>query len=109
MVWLFICVCMHVTILLYILEFERPELRDVNKCVVPEYAHRWEELGILLHFKQSELAIILSDFRNDAKQCCRNLLSTWLEKNSNASWDQLIRAIDDLPPSCSETAYQGVN
>ena len=85
-------------ILLYIsIEYRRPELRDVYKYVVPEYAHKWRYLGALLHFKQAELDIIFSNFRNDAEECCRNLLSRWLEKSSNATWHQLFLAIDDLP------------
>ena len=77
---------------------------------MPKYAHRWRYLGALLHFKQSELDIIFSNFRNDTEECCRSLLSRWLEKCENASWDHLLRAIDDLPPSIdSETACQGLN
>ena len=92
------------------LELKRPELRHVYKYVVPEYAHRWRYLGALLGFKQSELYIIFSNFRNDTEECCRSLLSRWMEKCENASWDHLFRAIDDLPPSFhSETACQSMN
>ena len=78
------------------------------KYVIPEYAHGWRDLGVLLHFKQAELEIIFRDFRNDSKECCKRLLSRWLEKSPNATWDQLFSAIDDLPP-LSEVAFQGVN
>ena len=84
---------------------KRPTLCDVYKFVVPECAHNWRYLGTLLHFKQAELGIIFSNFRNDAEECCRSLLSRWLEKNPDASWDQLFSAVDDLP----ELAYQGIN
>lgn len=85
-------------ILLYVsIEYKRPKLRDVYKYVVPQYAHKWRYLGALLHFEQAELDIIFSNFRNDAEECCRNLLSRWLEKSSNATWHQLFLAIDDLP------------
>ena len=67
------------------------------KYVVPEYAHNWRYLGALLNFKHAEMENIFSDFRNDSKECCRHLLSTWLEKNPDASWNQLFSAIDDLP------------
>ena len=77
---------------------KRPELRDVYKYVIPEYAYNWRSLGELLHFKPAELEIIFSDYRNDCKECCRRLLSSWLEKDPNASWDRLLSAIDDLPP-----------
>ena len=80
------------------------------KYVVPKCEHRWRYLGALLHFEQAELDIIFSNFRNNTEECCRSLLSRWLEKCVNASWDLLVRAIDNLPPSFhSETAYEGMN
>ena len=80
------------------------------RYVVPQYAHKWRYLGALLHFEQHELETIYSNFRNDAKECCRSLLSRWLEKYHDASWDQLLSAIDNLFP-LSETVhvYRGVN
>ena len=89
------------------IEYKRPELRDVYKYVIPEYAHRWGDLGVLLYFKQAELEIIFRDFHN-SKECCKRLLSAWLEKSPNATWDQLFSAIDDLLP-LSEVTFQGVN
>ena len=78
-------------------EYKRPEHRDLYKYVVPEYAHEWRDLGVLLNFKQAELEIIFKDFRNDSRECCKTLFCRWLEKSSNATWDQLLLAIDDLP------------
>ena len=78
------------------------------KYVVPEYAHKWQYLGSLLNFRQAELGIIFSNFRNDAEECCRDLLSRWLEKNPIASWDQLFSAIDNLPPHY-KIAHQSMN
>ena len=105
------CICYVIVVHPFIsLEFKRPKLRHVYKYVVPEYAHRWRYLGALLGFKQSELELIFSNFRNDTEECCRSLLSRWLEKCKNTSWDHLLRAIDDLPSSFhSETACQGMN
>ena len=95
MLYLLYC-CMYLCI-----EYKRPELRDVYRYVVPKYAHKWRYLGALLKFKQAELDIIFSNFRNDAEECCRSLLSRWLEKSPNATWD-------DFPP-LSEVTFQGVN
>ena len=89
----------------YIIENERPTLCDVYRYVVPNYAHKWRYLGALLHFNQAELNIIFSNFRNDSEECCRSLLSRWLEKTANASWNQLFAAIDEL----SSLPYQGMN
>ena len=77
-------------------EYKTPTLHDVYKYVVPKHAHMWEHLGALLHFSQAELDIILANYFYDNKKCCGKLLSMWLQKNCDASWDQLLTAIDDL-------------
>ena len=102
-----LCVDIYICMYTYI-GYKRPELRDVCKYVIPEYAHNWRSLGELLHFKPAKLEIIFSDCRNDCKKCCRRLLSSWLEKDPNASWDRLLSAIDDLHP-LSEIDSQGMN
>ena len=90
--------------------YKRPALRDVYKYVVPKYAHNWRYLGASLNFDHAEMEIIFSDFRNDSKECCRHLLTNWLEKNPDASWDQLFSVIDDLPQTpLPEIAHQGMN
>ena len=78
--------------------------------MVPKFAHKWRYLGALLHFDQPELDIIFSDFRNDSEECCRRLFSRWLEKTVDASWHQLLLAIDDvLQPKLLEISCQGMN
>ena len=71
------------------------------KHVVCRYAPKWRFLGTLLRVDEADLDIIHSDCPNDSKECCRRLLSTWLEKFPDALWDQLLSAIDDL-------SYQGI-
>ena len=82
---------------MHTIENERPTLRDVCRHVVPNYAHKWRYLGAQLELNQAELEIIFSNFRNDAEKCCIDLMSRWLNKNPNATWDQLLMAIDNLP------------
>ena len=90
-----------------IIESRRPTLRDVYRYVVPQYAHKWRLLGAELCFDQAELDIIFSNFRNDSEECCRNLLSRWLNKNSDATWDQLLISIDNLPQQCIVSEFTG--
>ena len=78
------------------------------RYVVPNYAHEWRYLGALLKFEQAELDIIFSDYRNDSKECCRSLLSQWLNKHHDASWNQLFSAINDIS-SLSGPTLQGIH
>ena len=107
-IWLHVMLYLLYCCTYLFIEYKRPELRDVYKYVIPQCAHGWRDLGVLLHFKQTELETIFKDLRNDSKECCKRLLSTWLEKSPNATWNQLFSAIDDLPP-LSEGTFQGVN
>ena len=78
--------------------------------MVPKCAHKWRYLGALLQFDQAELDIIFSNFRNDSEECCRCLLSRWLQKTADASWDQLLAAVDDvLQEKLPESTCQGKN
>ena len=89
----------------------RPTLRDVQRHVIPNYAHKWRHLGTQLEFSEAELEIIFSNFRNDSEKCCRDLVSRWLSKNPNATWDQLLTAINNLPQqsTISEFTSTGEN
>ena len=79
-------------------------LREVYRYVVPQYAHKWRDLGVLLYFDECELEIIFSNAGNDSEECCRHLLSRWLQKSTDASWNTLLLAIDELP----EFSHQGL-
>ena len=103
------CNCVYVSLCVMIGK-KTPTLHDVYKYVVPKCAHKWKFLGVLLHFDQEELDIIFSNFQNDSEECCRSLLSRWLEKNSVASWNQLLSAIDGLPEyPLPKTTSHGMN
>ena len=54
---------------------------------------------MLLSFDECELDIVFSNFPNDSEQCCKKLLSRWLQKEPHASWDQLHLAISKLANS----------
>ena len=85
----------------------RPTLREVYRYVVPQHAHKWKQLGAQLCFNQAELDIIFSNFHNDSEECCRNLMSRWLNKNSEATWYQLLTAIDNLPQQFLVSEHTG--
>ena len=77
------------------------------RYVVPQYAHKWRQLGAQLHFDQAKLDIILSNFQRDSEGCCRDLLHRWLDKNSSATWNQLLTVIDNLPQESFTNENQG--
>jgi len=74
---------------------ERPLFRDLCDYVVPLAATSWKELGVhLLDPKyQGELMIIEADYPQNAKKCCQIVLQKWLTTKVNATWGQLIQAL----------------
>ena len=63
--------------------------------VIPEAAAHWWYLGIqLLKSRMGTLSTIKANYPQDVNRCCQALLEKWLESQSDASWDQLIEALE---------------
>ena len=62
---------------------------------IPHMAPHWYEIGIqLLNDNQEpQLDVIKSDYGNDHKQCCIQMLWYWLKANSKANWQQLLNSL----------------
>ena len=60
-----------------------------------EIASKWYELGLELVDSQI-LKVIRADHPNDTNACCHVMFEKWLEMNSDASWSQLVTALDNI-------------
>ena len=60
-----------------------------------EIATKWYEVGLILGNSYSVMKTIESDHRNDVNTCCRVMFEKWLEMTPNASWSQLIAALNN--------------
>ena len=63
--------------------------------MVNEIAYKWRDLGVqLLRRDQGNvLNIIEADHSHDVVSCCKCLLKKWLETTTDATWNELIRAL----------------
>ena len=61
-----------------------------------EIATKWYELGLELVDSNKVLKVIEADHRNDVNTCCCLMFEKWLEKTPNASWRQLVIALDNF-------------
>ena len=61
----------------------------VIKC-----ASIWKQLGENLNIDEDLLNIIDKDNPNNCENCCSEVLSLWLDLNSNATWSILLDAVD---------------
>ena len=63
--------------------------------MVLEVADKWRELGVqlLLPSHQRILKVLAKDHPHDAATCCKRVLEKWLDTTTDATWNELIRAL----------------
>ena len=71
----------------------RPTLKYLQQHITPQYAKIWREIGVQLNLSDGNLSIIEADNLRNIKRCCNVMLSSWLEVDTNASWEMLFTAI----------------
>ena len=84
------------------------EIADLCKTIVPEYAARWNDLGMQLKIPQYHLDAIAVDKVNHpshSAECCKAMLQKWMEITPAANWDMLQAAIECL--SVGHVSYKG--
>ena len=61
-------------------------------------AARWHDLGtqLLTDDTIGVLEVIRANHPNDVNACCNNLFVTWLGLQPNATWSQLIIALENI-------------
>ena len=84
---------------------ECPEDIYLNRHVVPEVAAAcayqpdvWRALGIELLGQDGivELDGIKADNENNTRKCCSVMLTLWRQRQTSASWNQLLKALQEL-------------
>ena len=66
--------------------------------IVPAISSRWYDVGVMLFDYEHKIVLdlIRADHPNDMDACCKAMFRRWLEVNPCASWNQLLKALDDL-------------
>ena len=74
---------------------ETPSLKYLNRYVRGSVGSKWHDLGIELLDPDDvkELNRIKAQYSLDLNECCKEMFQLWLSKKSNASWNQLIKAL----------------
>ena len=74
---------------------DRPSLKDLHDHVVNNVADKWRDLGLQLVRPDQErmLDIIAADHPHDVVSCCKCILKKWLDTTTDATWNELIRAL----------------
>ena len=63
--------------------------------MVISVADKWRDLGVQLLQPDPEklLNIIAEDHPHDVVRCCKRVFEKWLEITTDATWNELIRAL----------------
>ena len=75
---------------------DRPSLQDLSEHVVTIAADKWRDLGVQLLPRLGQekmLDIIAEDHPHDVVSCCKCVLKKWLDTTTDATWNELIRAL----------------
>ena len=103
------CMCAHVPMCvhnIYIYAYtcvgtveERPTMKHLIKVIRIKnigIAVRWYELGLELVDDNNILQLITADHGNDTYTCCRKMFHKWLERIPDASWNNLVSALNKI-------------
>ena len=76
---------------------DHPTMQQLVKMryEVTGIATNWYELGLELVGSEI-LKVIRADHHNNVTACCDVMFEKWLEQTPNASWSQLITALDKI-------------
>ena len=75
---------------------DRPSLQDLYEHVVTTAAGKWRDLGVQLLPRPDQekmLDIIAANYPHDVVSCCKCVLNKWLDTTTDATWNELIRAL----------------
>ena len=77
-----------------------PLLKDLYDHVVPSVADKWRDIGVqLLHptlISNRVLEVIAADHPHSVEGCCKSMFEKWLDTQKDASWSQLVKAINTI-------------
>ena len=76
----------------------KPTLKVLNKLVKKSATYKWYDLGIELLEPEDIHALdeIQKNYPRDVGMCCTKMLQLWLDKQPEASWEQLLQALKEV-------------
>ena len=66
--------------------------------IIDEICSKWDNLGSMLKFTQSNIESIMKTSQGDVEKCCKTMLTQWLEGRveGRITWKALIEALKDV-------------
>ena len=74
-----------------------PNIKQLQEVMIHEdITTKWYELGIELLGTHIPLKEIKANHPNNVWTCCHEMFQKWLEVKPDASWSQLVTALDNI-------------
>ena len=100
--------CMYVYLYVFTYLDNRPNMQQLVEMMRIEHieiASKWYELGLEL-VDSRILKVIRADHPNDTNTCCHVMFEKWLEMKYDASWSQLVTALDNIEMTTAAEAIR---
>ena len=94
--YILIIVCFVIGVLTKYLE---PEMKDINKIVVPRIQAEWEDVAFALRYEISRVDAIKANNKDNSKKCCKELFINWLSTKHGVgpkTWSTLIKELKEI-------------
>ena len=85
-------------------------LQDIMTADITGFSTKWYELGLQLLEERTSIRIlgeIEHDNPNNTSRCCTKMFERWLNQQPNASWDQLLTALDNINMNTAAEQIRG--
>ena len=69
-------------------------LKDLCRVITPDYAAHWKVIGALLGLPTTCLDATETENPTNLQWCCNNMLKMWLARNADATWKDVLSAVD---------------
>ena len=79
--------------------FQKPQMIDVIRKIIPKIAAEWENVAYALHFDIPKVEFIAQKSRDDPMRCCKELFKVWLSTDQGASpktWATLLNQLKQI-------------
>ena len=79
--------------------FQKPQIMDLNRYVIPKIAGEWEDLAYALYFDTAKVKFIKINNRGDSRKCCQELFKVWLSTDQGVSpkiWATLLNQLKQI-------------
>ena len=72
-------------------------MSELTRDLTPHLAAQWKQFAYIMDTPQHIIdRIHVNNIQLGVESCCTEFLAMWLQSNPTATWNNVIRALDDI-------------